>query len=177
MPDVIALVVRELNAVASAGQARAAIVSAETHLDYGASLTGSLSMWSSPTTDEANETLSMLRGALDAELRTIGSQADDSEVDPQSWARARRQVERAYVEVSGIEGAAGASLDVQIQAPSILADAIADAPRVFGHAAGEVLGAAGAAAGQIGGGFLSGLGVVGVIVLVVIVVLVVRGAV
>lgn len=177
MADVVALVARELNGVSSAGQARAAIISAEKHLDYGATLTGSLSTWSSPTTDEANETLTMLRAALDAELRTIGGQSNDSEVDPQSWARARRQVERAYVEVSGIEGAAGASLDVQTQSVAILADAIADAPRVFGNAVGSVLNAAGTAAGQVGGGFLSGLGVVGVLVLVVVVVLLVKGVV
>jgi hypothetical protein len=137
----------------------------------------SLSTWSVPTTDEANETLTMLRGALDGELRTLGSQADDSPVDPQSWERARRQIERAYVEVSGIEGAAGASVNVEAQAVQILADAIADAPRVFGQTVGGALNAAGTAAGQLGGGLLSGLGFVGVIVLLLVVVLVVKGVV
>jgi hypothetical protein len=172
--DIVAIVSRELNAVASAGEARAAIASAEQHLAYGYSLIPSLSMWSIPTPDEAAEILSLLRGALDAELRTMGSQADDSQVDQQSWARARRQVERAYIEVSGIAGAAGAQLDVDAQAGQILADAIADAPRVFSQAVGEVIGGVGRAVGSAGGGFLSGLGFLGVLVLVAVLALVLR---
>jgi hypothetical protein len=172
--DIVAIVSRELNAVASAGEARAAIASAERHLEYGYTLIPSLNMWSIPTPNEAGDTLTLLRGALDAEIRTMGSQADGSQVDPQSWARARRQVERAYIEVSGIAGAAGAQLDVDAQAGQILADAIADAPRVFGEAVGDIVGGVGRAAGAAGGGFLAGLGFLGVLVLIAVVALVLR---
>jgi hypothetical protein len=173
--DIIALVVRELNAVESAGQARAAIASAEQHIDYGVGVSRSLSTFSTPSPEEAQNTLAILRGALEGELRTFGSQADDSPVDPQSWARASRDVQRVYVEVSGIEGAAGASLAAQEQAPQILADAIADAPRVFARGVGEVVSGVGQVAGQVGAGFLSGLGLTGVLVLIVVAALVLRG--
>jgi hypothetical protein len=172
--DIMTIVARGLNAVASAGEARAAMLSAEAHLSYGATLVPSLTRWSIPTPDEAEDILVLMRAALDAELRTIGSQSDDSPVDPQSWARARRQVERAYIEVSGIAGAAGAQLDVDAQAGQILADAIADAPRVFAQGVGEVVGGVGRVVGQAGGGFLSGLGLLGVLVLIAVVALVIR---
>lgn len=172
MADRIALVVRQLNLVASAGQQRAAVGAALAELDAGAQLASSLSMWSTPNPGEAYDTISILRSALSSELTAIGSMADDSAVDPQSWTRTRREVERAYVEVSGIEGAAGASERVSVV--EVLGDAIANAPQVFGHAVGEVLQGAGTIVGGVGAGFLSGLGVLGVLALIVVVALVVR---
>jgi hypothetical protein len=167
MADRIALVVRELNKVASAGQARAAIRSAQGELARGTEMASDLSAWTSPTPSEAYDNLTLLRGALEAELRGFSSQADDSQVDPQAWARARRQVERSYVEVSGIDGVVG-SLD-RVDVIAILGDAIADAPRVFGQAAGEVVAGAGRVVGSAGAGILSGLGVLGILVMGVVV--------
>lgn len=172
MADRIALVVRELNKVASAGQARAAIRAALAELARGTDLAPDLSAWSTPNPGEAYDTLTLLRGALEAELRGFASQSDDSQVDPQAWARARRQVESSYIEVSGIDGVVG-SVD-RVDVVAILGDAIADAPRVFGEAVGEVMSGAGRAVGSAGAGILSGLGFLGVAVLAVVVFLALR---
>lgn len=174
MADKIALVTRLLSDVESAGEARAAIASAQRELEFGRSLVGSISRWASPTPDEASDNLTLLRGALDAELRGFGSQADDSQVDPQAWARAQRQIIRVYVDVSGIEGVATASIRTDTQVTDILAEAIADAPRVFGQAIGAAAAEAGKVAGAAGGGLLSGLGFVGVLVLVLVMVVLLK---
>jgi hypothetical protein len=172
MADRMTLVARELNKVASAGQARAAIQAAQGELARGTEEVPNLSAWTVPTPSEAYDNLTLLRGALDAELRGFGSQADDSQVDPQSWERARRQVERSYIEVSGIDGVVG-SLD-RVDVIAILGDAIADAPRVFGQAAGAVVAGAGQVVGSAGAGILSGLGLVGILVVGVVVFLALR---
>lgn len=172
MAERIALVARELNKVASAGQARAAIAAAQGELERGTQEVPQLSAWSTPDPGEAYSTLTLLRGALAAELRGFSAQADDSQVDPQAWTRARRQVERAYVEVAGIDGVVG-SVD-RVDVIAILGDAIADAPRVFGQAVGEVAAGAGQIVGGAAGGILAGLGFMGVLVVAIIVVLLVR---
>jgi hypothetical protein len=170
-------VARSLNAVASVGEERAALASARATLDYGGQLVPSLSRWASPTPDEASNDLATLRGAIDGEDRLLSSMADTQPLDPDSWARARRQIERAYIDVAGIEGAAGAAADVDVVA--ILGDAVANAPKVFlgvvGDVAGTVLNTAGQAAGAAGKGFFGALGVPGVIALIVIALLVLRG--
>lgn len=175
MADRIALVARELNKVASAGQARAAISAARTELARGLELAPQLSPFSTPDPGEAYQTLTMLRAALDSEDRGLSAQAADSAVDAQAWQRARRQVERVYVEVSGLDGVVG-QVD-RVDVLSILGNAIADAPRVFGEGVGEVLQGAGNVVGQAGAGILSGLGIVGVVVVIVVVVLLVKGVV
>ncbi|MFL5381298.1 MAG: hypothetical protein ACJ8GN_02105 [Longimicrobiaceae bacterium] len=172
MAERIALVVRELNKVASAGQARAAVNAALAELARGTDMVPDLSPWSTPDPGEAYSTLTLLRGALDGEARGFSAQADDSQVDPQAWSRARRQVERAYVEVSGIEGAAGAAAAVDPIA--ILADAIADAPRVLGNAVGQIAAGAGQVVGSAAGGILAGLGVVGILVVAAVIFLALR---
>jgi hypothetical protein len=173
MAERIALVARELNRVESAGQARAAIWSALAELDAGDAMAEHLSMFTSPDPDQAHQEIGILRGGLNGELGVIAPIGDDQHVDAQSWERARRQVERAYVEVSGIEGNfdAGRSVDVV----DILSDAIANAPRVFGEGVGTVISGVGQVAGGGLGGLLGGLGVFGVLVLVIVAVVVLRG--
>lgn len=175
MADRIALVSRELNRVASAGQARAAIGAARRELDRGLAMVPDLSAWSTPDPGEAYSNLALLRAAIDGEDRGLAAQAAGSPVDPQAWQRARRQIERVYVDVSGLDGVVGQVDRVDVIA--ILGDAIADAPRVFGETVGQVVGEAGKVAGQAGAGLLSGLGFVGVFVLVVVVVVLIKGAV
>jgi hypothetical protein len=170
--DRMQTVARALNQVASVGQERAALTAARAELDRGAELASGLNSWTSPTVDQAYDTIALQRAALDAEARALSSSADDSPIDAINWPRVRRQIERSYVEVSGIEGAAGA-VDA-IDVGGILADAIADAPRVFGEAVGSALRGAGEVAGKAGAGALAGLGVLGVLVLVVVVVLAVK---
>ena len=151
MPDVIALVSRQLNDVQSVGEARAAIESAQARLEYGLSMISALSRWTSPSPSEWQDTLIILQGALNGEAAGLSASAPDSAIDPTTWARVRRQVERSYIEVSGVEGQAGATANVDVV--QILGDAIANAPKVFlgavGEGVGEVLKTAGeAAAGQ-----------------------------
>lgn len=175
MADRIALVARELNRVHSAGQARAAITAALGELDAGDRMSWYLNFLTTPDQDEAQQEISFIRGALAAELRTLGPIGDDQPVDGQSWERARRQVERAYVTVSGIEGVVEGARRADAEVIPILGDAIADAPRVVGEAAGEIVTGVGKVAGNLGAGFLGGLGVFGVLVLVVVAVFVLRG--
>lgn len=165
-------VARALNGVASVGQERAALAAARAELDRGAELVSGLSIYSSPTVDQAYDNVTLLRGAIDGEVRGLSASSDDSPIDVVSWPRVRRQIERCYVEVSGIEGAAGAVASIDVG--GILADAIADAPRVFGAGVGTIVRTAGETVGQAGAGVLGGLGVIGVVVLVVVVVLAVK---
>jgi hypothetical protein len=166
-------VARALNGVQSAGQARAALAAAAAELERGNALVPGLSMWSTPNAGQAYTEIGIIRAELAGEARAYDSQSDDSPLDLDTWARSRRAIERTYVEVAGIEGVVGAVAAIDVG--QILLDAVAGAPKVFGAAVGEVLGAAGSAAGKAGAGLLGGLGVVGVLVLVVVAVIVLRG--
>ena len=163
-------VARALNLVRSVGQERAAIGAAQAEIQRGMGEVGQLSSYSSPTPEQAEGNLAIYAAALDGELRALGSSADDSPVDDGTWARVRRDIERSYVEVAGVDGVIGA-LD-SIDVGGILLDAIKNAPGVFaeavGEAAGTVLKAAGQAAGKGVGGIFSGLGLVGTVVLVLV---------
>ena len=172
MADRITLVARELNRVKSAGEARAALNAARAEVDRGLALAPRLSRWSSPTPQQAQDTLIMLRGALAAELRLIEAMAATSGVDAATWARQRRQVERVYVEVAGIEGVLG-ELD-RIDVASILGEAIRGAPKLVGKVLGEVTNEAGKAAGGLGGGILSGIGLAGIVLVAVVLVVVLK---
>jgi hypothetical protein len=169
----MAAVARALDQVESAGQARAALSAASGELDRGVGLVPNLNGATVPDPGQAYADLATLRGAIDGEARLYSSQADDSPVDAATWARTRREIERTYIDVSGIEGVAGA-VDA-IDTSGIIVDAIAGAPKVLGQAIGDVVSTAGNVVGQAGAGFLSGLGVVGVLVLVVVAVLILRG--
>jgi hypothetical protein len=172
MADRIVAVSRALNDVGSVGQARAAIAAAQNELDVGLELAPTLSLFSTPDPDEAIGEINILRAALAGEIFAMGSMADDQHVDAATWDRARRQIERTYVEVSGIEGTSGAV--ARIRVGEILADAIANAPRVFAEAVGETVAGAGRIVGSAGGGLLSGLGFVGVLVVIIVAALVLR---
>jgi hypothetical protein len=140
MPTDLNRVARALNDVKSVGQARAALAAAQDEVDRGFELAGQLSMFSTPDPTEARSTLNIVKAALAGERSAMNSQDDSDAVNPTGWERARRQVERAYIEVSGIEGVA--SVVGSIDVVQILIDAIADAPRVLGEAAGWVADAA-----------------------------------
>lgn len=169
----IAQLARTLNAVESVGQARAALEVATREADHGLDLVDKLSLWSTPDPAEATSTLSIDRSQLTGELGTLEAFAPTSRVDAATWSRQRRAIERTFIDVSGIEGVVGA-LD-QIDFLAILGQAIANAPKVFGEAAGDVLAGAGRAAGELGGGFFSGIGVLGTLVLIFILLVVLRG--
>jgi hypothetical protein len=173
MPTDMTTVARALNGVQSAGQARAAIAAAAAELERGNAMVPDLSAWGTPDPGQAYTEVGLIRAQLAGEGRAYDSQADDSPLDADTWARSRRAIERTYVEVAGIEGVVGAV--AAIDTGQILLDAVANAPKVFGTAVGDVLGAAGSAAGKAGAGLLGGLGFVGVAVLVVVLVIVLRG--
>jgi hypothetical protein len=169
----IATLARTLNLVESVGQAKAALRAGLAEAEYGVLISEDLSWLSSPTTDEAKSTLAIDQAQLSGELGLLGSFDDGSPVDPTTWARQRRAVERVYIDVSGIEGVTGALRRVSFI--DTLGQAIADAPRVFGEAAGKVLEGAGQAVGGLGSGFFSGLGVLGTLVLIAILLVALRG--
>jgi hypothetical protein len=164
MADPIAVIARALNTVESVGQARAALEAGLRAIEIGQDLAGHLSIFSSPTPDEARSTLALDQAQLAGELRTLDELESGSAIDAATWSRQRRAVERAYVDVSGIQGVVGAL--GRIDVVGILVEAIENAPKVFGQAAGTVLDAAGRAAGGLGSGFLEGLGVLGLLVLI-----------
>lgn len=166
MADRMQLVARELNRVQSVGEARAAIAAAEGELRVGYAAARGLSAFSVPSPEEASANLATLKGALAGELRTMSHRAAQDPVDPTSWPRTRRQIERTYIEVAGIEGTAGAVSRINVA--GILGDAILGAPKVFGRAVGDVVGEVGSAAGSLGGGFLGGLGMPGILLLALV---------
>jgi hypothetical protein len=170
--DRIAEISRALNAVQSVGQARVAIQVAMDELDDGLRLAEQLSIFSTPDPTEARTTLSIDRAQLSGELGALDAYEETSPVDAATWSRQRRAVERAFVDVSGIVGVVGSL--AKIDRLQILIDAIAEAPRIFGNAAGSVLDAAGRAAGGLGGGFLEGLGFAGLLVVALVAFLVLK---
>jgi hypothetical protein len=146
--DTIADVSRTLNLVQSVGQARAALQMGLDEADAGVLLTDKLSIFSSPTPDEAQSTLAIDRAQLQGELNLISGRDDTSPVDAGEWDRQRRAIERTYVDVSGIEGVAGALAKVSFAGE--LADAVANAPSVVGQALKTAAAAAAPAAWGIG---------------------------
>src|SRR2546423_15616457 len=137
-------VARALNLVRSVGQERAAIGAAQAEIQRGMGEVGQLSSYSSPTPEQAEGNLAIYAAALDGELRALGSSADDSPVDDGTWARVRRDIERSYVEVAGVDGAIGA-LD-SIDVGGNLLDVIQNAPRGVAHAVSASAGTAAHAA-------------------------------
>lgn len=105
---------------------------AHDELDRGLRLADDLSSLTVPTPGQAKDTLNTLHAAVGAEWRLMQAQAPTDAVNPTNWARLRRQIERCYVEVSGVEGAAQslASWDIA----GVLLTAIKDAPRLLGEA-------------------------------------------
>lgn len=172
MADRIATVTRALNDVQSVGEARAALNAASAELDRGQGLISGLSSYSVPTPEEAQNTIALYRPLLAAELRLLAPSPDTSPVDPGTWQRTRDEITHVYVDVSGIEGVAGALAAIDVG--QILVDAIAGAPKVLGLVVGDVLSGTGQAAGGLLGGVFKGAGFWGTLVLIVIAVLVLR---
>lgn len=154
---------RALNGVASAGQAQAACGAASRA--WGA----------------AYPLLPQLRDDLEASLR---SQLDEARVAVEDYydgikgvspaaelresfqQRGRKLIEKVYIVIAGIEGAANHK--PQTSNLAILATSIAEAPAVFGAAVGTVTAQAGQVVGQTAGGLLSGLGISGTLTLAVV---------
>lgn len=167
-------IVRSLNTVKSAGQVRAAIGAALNALHEGYKLVPRIS--NADLRSSSTRSLDSARLPLEAWYKSITAPGN---VDYSSeWAKNRAKVERAYVEVAGVEGMANHK--PQTSLASILATSIKEAPGVFVKQAAAAVGAVGAAAGDVVGstigGLFSGLGPVGLAVLVVVLILVVRGS-
>ncbi len=129
----IAAISRALNRVASVGQARAAVYAAQDELARGMDVAADLSVFAVPSTSQARDTLNLDLAALAGETRAMSAQAPTDPVSPLAWPRCRRFVERAYIDVSGIEGVVGAQVDLDLA--GVLWDAIRDAPRILGDVA------------------------------------------
>jgi len=142
----IAQLARTLNAVRSVGQARAALEVAVKEADWGLlGVVPALSFFSTPDPVEAASTLSIDRSQLSGELGTLEQFDPTSPVDPTSWARQRRAIERTFIDVSGMEGVVGAlpgALDFLV----ILAQAIAEAPGLIADKVGAAAAAVAPAA-------------------------------
>jgi len=142
--DRTAELARTLNLVTSVGQARAALRIGISYVDSGVLLASDLNFLTSPTEDEAKTLLTIERGQLVGELNLISAREETGDVDAGEWARQRRAIERAYVDVSGIEGVVGALARVSLV--DELGTAIVEAPGVIGHAVGQAAGAVAPAA-------------------------------
>jgi hypothetical protein len=154
-------IVRALNKVQSAGQVRVAI---------GAALNAIGATY--PVLDRIadDDTSESLRGELDSArvnlerwikmIYPVGGEDYRSE-----WAKGRNLVEKAYVVIAGVEGAA--SYKPRTSFLSILAQSISEAPKVFGEGLGAVVGAVGEAAGKAAAGVATGLGLSGWIFVIV----------
>jgi len=165
--DRIALIARALNNVKSVGESIAALRAADAEITRGYALADELSRWSSPTPAQARDKLAVYRGAIAAEIRLISPMGASSLIPADTWAGARSFIERVYIDVAGIEGAAGVVLAIDVA--EILGNAIRNAPKVFGKALGNVAGGVGETVGHVGAGFLGGLGLWGFFLLALVV--------
>lgn len=160
-------IVKVLNGVRSAGQARAAAGAALNAVHKTYPLLDRL------TADRARAgrtELDAARTDLQLWYDSIKAMSAAAAVD-NVWATSgRRKVERCYLAIAGVEGTA--NYVPQTSNLQILGEAIAAAPKVFvsavGQAAGAVAKEAGSVVGEAAGGIFSGLGVSGTITLVVI---------
>jgi hypothetical protein len=173
--DDIAAITRTLNRVTTAGQARQAIGLASEAISRTYKVAD---MLPSDRRAIARRTLDGARTPLEAWYRDI-AQVSYAAPFVNDWSAKRRLVERAYIEIAGIEGEAHyvpatSNLD-------ILLTSLKEAPKVFGQAVGATVKEVGAGAGSLVGGIFSGLGIggtLGLLVVVAVVVLVVtRGSV
>lgn len=156
-------IVRALNGVVSAGQARAAI---------GATLNAAGATYKIlPRLPDDRERagrgeLDSSRVSLEAYYDGIKSVSAQAELRESFQSRGRKLVERVYIVIGGIE--AEASYKPQTSNLAILTSAIAGAPAVLGQAVGAVTREAGQVVGNAAGGILSGLGISGTLTLVVV---------
>jgi hypothetical protein len=165
--DDIAAITRALNGVTTAGQARAAIGRTSEAISRAYKVAD---MLPSDRRTIAKRTLDGVRQPLDSWYREIAN-VSASAPFANDWAAKRRLIERAYIEIAGIEGEANyvpatSNLD-------ILLTSIKEAPKVFGQAVGSVAKEVGATAGSVAGGVFKGLGFGGTLGLLVVVAVVV----
>ena len=149
-------IVRTLSTVQTMGQARIAIGTALKALgeayklldrvptEFGVPVLG----------DRYRHSLDIARTNLEAWIGQIaGIGAEDYRAD---WALKRWKVEKAYVEIAGVEGAA--EYTPRTSNLEILMQALREAPALFGEELGNILEQVGNAAGNLGKGIASGLG-------------------
>lgn len=151
-----------LNAVATAGQARAAIGEGLNAIGRTYPLLGKM------PDDRARSGRGELdtdRVALEGWYREI-KDVSYSASFKDAFAKKRKLLEHAYVVIAGIEGEA--SYVPQTTNLQILTDSLKEAPKVFAQAAGSVTSAVGEAAGSAVGGAISGLGISGTLTLVLV---------
>jgi len=173
MADPIQDLARELKAVKSVGQAREAGRAA---LKYLADARGRVESGDGPYQGKAAyRDIDAPAAAIQRSLDALPSDGQKP-VDARLWATLSMDIQRGWINVAGIEGGAGARVTFR-EGLSILADAIADAPRVFVQTAGKIVGTtlneAGKAAGGAVGGILGGIGLPGLVLIAVVVAVVV----
>jgi hypothetical protein len=157
--DELPAIARALNGVSSAGQVRAAVGAALNAIHAAYDHVGDIS--SGDLRASATRELDNARLALEGWYPQIAG--DDGADYTNDWGTHRQLVDRAYVAIAGVEGAA--SYVPTTSNLSILLQSISEAPSVFGKALGSVAKELGAVAGEAGAGVLGGLGVKGVIFL------------
>lgn len=170
--DELASIVRGLNKVESAAQARAAMGAALRALSKAYELLPRLER------DLRGRSQRELDGArTDLELAYRTAKAPDRTSVRNDWGKLRLKVQRAYVVIAGVEGAA--SYIPRTSNLDILVTSIAEAPGVFADKVGQAAGTVTNKAGEAAGGVLKGLGkgiglsgllLVGALVLVLVVV-------
>ena len=167
-------IARSLNTVRSAGQTRAAIGAALNALHGAYALLPRIT--NADLRASSARALDGARTPLEAWYKSITAAGTVDYAN--EFAKGRSKIERAYVEVAGVE--AMANYVPQTSVAAILAKSIAEAPAVFVKQATKAVAAVGAAAGDVVGstvgGLFSGLGPIGLAVLVIVLVLVVRGS-
>lgn len=159
-------IVRALNGVTSAGQARAAVGAALIAIHDAYPL---LSRLRAERERAGRSELDQARLALEGFYRKIADTSPNADVQ-QTFAANRKLVERGYIVIGGIEAEAG--YKPQTSNLQILATSIKEAPAVFTRAvtstAKDVVKGAGEVVGSAAGGILSGLGLSGTLTLVVV---------
>ena len=161
-PTDIAPVIRALNGVRSAGQARAAAGAA---LKYAHGIYDTIDQitWFGDVRASAKRAMDAARTQLERmyeQLPTTGGEPAGP-----SWPGVRRAIEKVYVEGAGAEVAAG--YEPRTSNWAILGDAIAEAPSVFAGAVGAVARGAGDVVGSAAGGLLVGLGWLGPVLMLI----------
>ena len=155
-------IVKALNKVESAAQARAAAGAA---LKAAGATYKILPQLPDDREMAGRNALDGDRSALESWYRTIAPMSAQASVK-ETWPKDRRYIERMYITIGGIE--AEASYRPQTSNLDILTASLKEAPGLFGEAAGALVNQAGGVVGNAAGGILSGLGVGGTLTLVIV---------
>lgn len=157
--DTLAGIARALNRVETAGQTRAAIGAALNALGNAYKLLADLN---STIAESSRRELDTARMALEEWYRRIESVPTATPYKGE-LAKHRKLIERAYVIVAGVEGAA--NWVPRTQWVDVLEEIVRETGSKIGEVAGKAARAAGEAAGAAAGGAVSGLGWKGVAML------------